>query len=119
MTSLLHPSLFQLNTRIFLGELGRQLGKPATFDDIPDDWLDRLVEQGFDWVWFMGVWQTGEMGRTVSRTFQPWRDHYSMDLPDFTDDDICGSPFAVKEYTPHSDFGTRASLLHLRDRLAQ
>jgi hypothetical protein len=29
----------------------------ATLDDLPDANLDRLAEQGFDWVWFLSVWQ--------------------------------------------------------------
>jgi hypothetical protein len=47
-----HPSLFQINTRVWLTELSLALGRPATLDDIPDADLDRLAETGFDWVWF-------------------------------------------------------------------
>jgi hypothetical protein len=38
--------------------LSRALGKRATLDDIPDAELDRIGEMGFDWVWFLSVWQT-------------------------------------------------------------
>ncbi len=31
-----HPSLYQINTRVWLTELSRQLGRPATLDEIPD-----------------------------------------------------------------------------------
>ena len=30
--------------------------------------LDRLAELGFDWVWFLSVWQTGLAGQRVSRS---------------------------------------------------
>ena len=53
------PSLYQINTRVWLTELSRALGRPATLDDIPDAELDRLAEMGFDWIWFLSVWQTG------------------------------------------------------------
>ena len=56
------PSLYQINTRVWLTELSRALGRPATLDDIPDAELDRLAEMGFDWVWFLSVWQTGPAG---------------------------------------------------------
>lgn len=61
-----YPSLFQVNTRVWLRELSGALGRPATLDDVPDSELDRLARLGFDWVWFLGVWQTGAAGRQVS-----------------------------------------------------
>lgn len=36
MPSPRYPSLFQVNTRVRLGELARELGRPATLDDVPD-----------------------------------------------------------------------------------
>ncbi len=48
-----YPSLYQINTRVWLTELSRSLGRPATLDDIPDAELDRLAAAGFDWVWLL------------------------------------------------------------------
>ena len=42
-----YPSLYQINTRVWLTELSRALGRRATLDDIPDAELDRLAETGF------------------------------------------------------------------------
>jgi hypothetical protein len=111
----MYPSLYQINTRILLGELGPR----ATLDDVPDALLDRLAALGFDIVWMLGVWQTGEAGRQVSRTHPELRRSYVHELPDVTDADICGSPFAVQEYTVHRDFGGDAALARLRQRLHQ
>ena len=113
----LYPSLYEINTRTLLNELSADLGRPATLDDIPDTALDRIAELGFDWVWFLGMWQTGPAGRQVSLTQPSWRDEYQKVLPDFHEDDVCGSPFAVRRYVPHDDFGGRASLTRLRKRL--
>jgi hypothetical protein len=44
-----YPSLYQINTRVWLTKLSRNLRSPATLDDIPDAELDRLAEMGFDW----------------------------------------------------------------------
>jgi hypothetical protein len=109
-----YPALYEINTRVVLRELGPQ----ATFDDLPDAYLDRLVELGFDIIWMLGVWQTGPAGRQVSRSQPDWRRGYLHDLPDLKDEDICGSPFAVQGYTVHSDFGGDAALTRLRQRLA-
>src|SRR3712207_3849085 len=99
-----YPSLYQINTRVWLGELGRRLGRPATFDDAPDADLDALAALGFDWLWPLGVWQTGPAGVHVSRTHPGLRHEYARALPDLTDADIAGSPFAVQNYTVHREF---------------
>lgn len=111
------PSLYQVNTRVLLTSLSRTLGRGATLDDIPDAKLDRLVKEGFDWVWFLGVWQTGEAGRRVSLENPEWRREFQELLPDFTERDVCGSCFAIKSYTVHDDFGGDAALERLRARL--
>ena len=43
-----YPLIYQINTRVWLTELSRKLGRAATLDDIPDAELDRLVQMGFD-----------------------------------------------------------------------
>jgi glycosidase len=114
-----HPLLFQLNTRVYLTERGRRLGRPATLDDVPDAELDLLRDQGFDWLWLLGAWQTGRIGREVSRTNPTLRADYARALPDFRDEDIVGSPFAVQSYDVNREYGGDAALLRLRSRMAQ
>lgn len=53
-----YPFLYQVNTRVWLTDLSRSLGRRATLDDIPDVELDRLAAMGFDWIWLLSVWQT-------------------------------------------------------------
>ena len=113
----LYPSLFQMNTRVRLRELETTLGRPATLDDIPDAELDRIAAQGFDWVYCLGVWSTGEVGRQVSRSNQEWRREFEALLPDLDERDICGSSFAVTAYAAHPALGGDAALERLRRRL--
>src|SRR5262249_9097271 len=90
-----YPSLFQINTRVWLTELSQRLGRPATLDDIPDAELDRLATMGFDWVWFLSVWRTGSAGQQVSRSNPEWRREFEETLPDLRQEDIAGSGFAI------------------------
>jgi hypothetical protein len=113
-----HPSLVQINTRAWLHERGQRLGRSATLDDVEDVVLDRIAADGFDWVWLLGIWQTGEAGRQVSRSQPEWQHEYREVLPDVTDEDVCGSPFAVREYVVATDFGGADGLERLRKRLA-
>lgn len=82
-----------------------------------DQDLDRIAKKGFDWVWFLGVWQTGEAGRKISRENQQWRQEFHEFLPDFTPEDVCGSCFAVLKYRANLDLGGNPALDRLRDRL--
>ena len=112
-----YPALFQVNTRVRLSELSAALGRKATFDDIPDGELDRLAAKGFDLVWLLGVWQTGELARRVSQSNREWLEEYRRVLPDFCEGDVCGSCFAIQDYVVHEDFGGREAPARLRRRL--
>jgi glycosidase len=114
-----HPSLYQINTRVVLNERGVELGRPATFDDFPDAALDDIAAKGFEWVWFLGVWQTGQAARQVSRTNPGLRAEFKNELPDLREEDITGSPFAVVAWDVHKDFGGDAALARIRQRLAK
>jgi glycosidase len=119
MAPLHYPALYQINTRVYLTELERVLGRPATLDDVPDEMLDQVAALGFDWVWFLGVWQTGPMGRQVSLNQPQWREEYRRELPDFKDADVSGSPFAIQQYIVDRTLGGDTALARLRQRLSQ
>lgn len=114
-----NPFLYQLYTRILLRELSRKFRRTARLKDIPNSILDQIANRGFDWVWMLGIWQTGDVGTEVARSLPDLRQSLEQVLPDLTDEDIQSSPFAVKRYVPHESFGGQTSLLRLRDRLKQ
>jgi hypothetical protein len=114
-----NPSLFQINTRVWLTELSLNQRLPATLDDIPDADLDRIAEMGFDWVWLLSVWQTGPAGREVSRRNQEWLREFKETLPDLREEDIAGSGFAITTYTVPQAMGGNAALGRLRERLRE
>jgi len=112
-----NPSLYQIHTRVALTHLTEQVGRHAVLDDIPDAQLDQLAAWGFDWIWFLGIWQTGAAGRNISRDHPDWQAEFRQILPDLRPEDISGSCFAVTSYAAHSDFGANAALIRLRERL--
>jgi len=112
-----YPLLYQINTRVRLNALSRELGRPATLDDLPETELVRLADLGFEWVWLLSVWQTGPAGRRVSRRNAQWRREFLHTLPDLQEADIAGSGFAVTAYTVPAELGGDAALARLRQRL--
>jgi len=112
-----YPSLYQINTRVWLTDLSATLGRKATLDDIPDAELDRLAALGFDWLWLLSVWRTGPAAQQVSRTNSEWRHEFQETLPDLREEDIAGSGFAITGYTVHPSLGGDAALARVRQRL--
>ena len=117
MPSSPYPSLYQINSRVWLTELSRKHGKRATLDDIPDAELDPIKETGFDWIWFLSVWQTGPAAQAISRASPEWRKDFQETLPDLREEDIAGSGFAIQDYIVHRDLGGPPALARLRERM--
>jgi len=109
--------VYELNVRIWRSERSVQLGRPATLDDFDHDALDRLVEDGFTWLYLLGAWTTGPLAAAVSRQDQQMGSYLASVLTGFASDvDIGGSPFAVQDYRVPDDFGGDDALARLRSR---
>ena len=114
-----YPTLYQINTRVWLNRLSREAGKRVTLADIDGATLDGFAEQGFDWIWLLSVWQIGAAGRAVSRSNPQWRAEFQTILPDLTEDDICGSGFAITAYIVSDSLGGETALAQFREKLAR
>ena len=111
------PSLLQINTRVWLREASEQLGRRATLADVTDVFLESVSRLGFDWIWLLGVWDNGEASREIALRHPGLQKEYKAALPDFTEKDVSGSPFAVRGYVVNKDFGGNEALFLFRDRL--
>jgi glycosidase len=113
-----YPSLFEINTRVWLDRLSREAGRPVTLATVDDAALDGLARRGFDWIWLLGVWQTSAASCAVSRSNLAWLAEFQAALPDLTEQDICGSYFAIGAYEVDEALGGKTALADLRARLA-
>jgi glycosidase len=114
-----YPTLFQINTRVWLERLSREAGRGISLVDIDETTFEGFAEKGFDWIWLLSIWQTGVAGRAVSRNNPQWRAEFKVLLPDLTEDDICGSGFAITGYTASDALGGEAGLAQFREKLAK
>src|SRR5688572_12462396 len=108
------PTIYEINTWVWLHELGRQEGRPVTLGSVPQAELERLAGYRFDALWLMGVWQRSPAGRTVARAHAGQIAEYRAALPDATTQDIVGSPYAVQRYDVDPALGGDAELAVLR-----
>eukprot|EP00871_Galdieria_phlegrea_P003001 jgi/Galph1/3701/GphlegSOOS_G2359.1 len=110
--------LYEINTREWMYELREKYGsRVQTLADIPQLEFSRLRSKGVDMVWLQGIWQTGEYGVKLDRQDPRSRENFLRVLPDCTDEDIIGSPYAVVEYSVNRELGGDAALEAVREKL--
>ena len=52
-----YPTLYEINTWVWLFELSQKYGETLTLSRIPAVEWDAIAAYRFDAVWFMGVWE--------------------------------------------------------------
>jgi Alpha amylase, catalytic domain len=114
-----YPCLFQINTRVWLERLSREAGRRLSLADIDDATIDGWADRGFDWIWLLSVWRTGAAGRAISRGNPEWCAEFEAVLPDLSEDDICGSGFAITAYAVSDAVGGESGMALFRERLAR
>lgn len=113
----LYPSIYQINTRVWLQSLTAKYGQPISLTNVPEEELQRIAMLGFDWLWLLGIWRTSDLGRQIALEQPEIRQVYQETLPDFQVEDICSSPFANTGYVVSPDLGGEHGLGLLRERL--
>jgi glycosidase len=114
-----HPLLYEVNSRVLLNELSSKRIERVTLGTIPEEILDEWAAMGFDAIWMMGVWTTGKIGLDIARSDEGLQRDYKLVLPDYTEEDVIGSPYAVKAYSVPASLGGNLGLLELRRRLRE
>ena len=65
-----YPTIYEINTWVWLAELAAKIGKPVDLGSVPASEWDNLRSFGFDAVWFMGVWQRSPAGIAIANRNQ-------------------------------------------------
>ncbi len=114
-----HPNLYEINGRVWLETLSRQVGHRITLAQIPPEEWARLKDLGMDILWLMGVWLPSPQGVRIARSHPDLQEAYRQALPDFTPDDVIGSPYAIADYRPDPALGTEEDLLQAGESLRE
>jgi hypothetical protein len=105
-----HPQLYEISTLQWLAQLSLKLGRKVRLGDVPNAEWEQLRSLGFDLVYLMGVWKRSAAGRLLSRSYLPLLSRYDESLPDWTLNDVAGSPFSIEKYEPDPLLGSWADL---------
>ena len=107
----------EVNTAVWLGEVSARAGRPLTLAQVPGQEWDALVPAGISLVWLMGVWSRSAAGREIALANPDLRASWSAALPGWTEADVVGSPYCIREYAPDEDLGGWAGLDAAREQL--
>jgi Alpha amylase, catalytic domain len=112
------PTVYELNTAVWLERLGRDRGRPLTLDEVPEERWDALARLPVDAVWLMGVWQRSPAGIEIALRNPELDRGNRAALPDLRPEDVIGSPYCVRDYAVDDRFGGRDALAAARAALA-
>lgn len=110
--------LFEINTWVWLTDLGRRLGRHVSLGDVPDAIWRETLPPGTNTVWLMGVWERSPFARDYARTREPFVSSQRAALLDLADDDVIGSAYSVHRYVVDERIGGTRGLLAARAKLA-
>jgi len=114
-----HPKIYEINTRSWINGLSNNLGRRMTLSTVPQECWKNLKALGMDLVWLMGVWLPSPGSVAIARTHPELKLGYSEVLPDWTPEDVVGSPYAVADYSLNPLLGTDEDLIRLRETLGR
>ena len=107
------PKLYEINTEVFLN----QLGNNTRLSSIPKIFFKDLADKGITAVWLMGMWKTSN-NLVEKYCFTPdLISEYDRAMPGWKKEDITGSPYAIEDYSVNPDFGSREDLISLHEYL--
>src|SRR5436190_9101211 len=112
-----HPLLYEINTRCWLRELSQKSDKAIDLGNVPETEFGSWVKAGFTHIWLMGVWTTGQRSREQALRAVSLREAYGQLLPDWTEADVPGSPYAIAEYRVPAALGGDSGLETFRAKL--
>ena len=113
-----HPLLLhEINTRCWLRELSIAAGQPIDLARVPEAVVADWRRLGFTHIWLMGVWRTGPRSRAAFLHQPDTRRRLAEILPDWTEADVPGSPYAIAAYRVAEALGGEAGLAAFRAQL--
>lgn len=108
-----NPRILEINTRVWI----KRFGKSTTLASIPDEQIIEWSNNGFDYIWLMGIWKINT--KIISEyCFEPELvSSYNSTLKDWHTKDVIGSPYSIDCYEVNPLLGTKEDLIKFKDKL--
>ena len=112
------PTVYEINTAVWLERLGREHGRPLKLGEVAGAEWDALAALPVDAVWLMGVWQRSPAGLRIALADPGLDAANRAALTDLRAEDVIGSPYCVGDYVVDQRFGGPDALAAAREQLA-
>ena len=113
-----NPVIYEINTWVWLHELKHKHLRSVTLGSVPAEEWDALAATEADAVWLMGVWERSPIGTRIARTLPGLQKEFRKALPDYSLEDVVGSPYCVHRYVVDEHLGGPQGLAAARGELA-
>jgi hypothetical protein len=114
-----NPVIYEINTWVWLHELGQKCKKPVTLARVSAMEWDAIAALNVDAVWLMGVWERSPAGIAIANQNPGLVEDFRQALPDYRSEDNVGSPYCVRQYAVDQHLGGSAGLAVARQELAK
>jgi hypothetical protein len=114
-----HPAIYQINTWVWLSDIGAKIGRAIDLSSVPAAEWDAVAKFGFEAVWLMGVWERSPACIAISNQNQGLLGDFRRALSDFRPEDNVGSAYSVRRYVVDSHLGGPEGLATARRELAR
>src|SRR5262245_45817628 len=101
--------LYEINARVWLDE------QPWARDQrdlaaIPNDVLADWAALGFEWIWFMGVWEPSPRGLEICLRHEGLMREFRAVLPERIPQAVGASPYCIRRYSLNPALGDATTL---------
>jgi glycosidase len=109
-------AIYEINTRVWIKRFSHNGNVPRLID-VPTEYWETLASKGIKYVWLMGVWET--VPETVEKYCfaEGLKNEYNQALPEWTEEDVIGSPYAVNNYNLNKELSTVGEFLQFKQNL--
>lgn len=113
-----HPLIYEINTWPWLNYLSKQYQQDFNLNSIPEQIFQEEFKY-YDAIWLMGVWSRSQQGKLIARSHEGLKKEYKRVLPNYTEKDIVGSPYAIKDYIVDPILGGNDGLRNFYNKLKE
>jgi hypothetical protein len=114
-----NPIIYEINTWVWLHELSQKDEKRITLATVPEKEWNSIADLKIDAVWLMGVWERSPAGIGIALSRQDLQDEFHRALPDYSPEDVVGSPYCVRAYAVDKRLGGSEGLAIARKALSK
>ncbi len=111
-----YPIIYQINFRVWFKGYKTKKGISSVRDIPVSTWLE-FKQKGIDIIWLMGVWKTVPSSVKKYCFESGLINEYDNALPDWKEEDVIGSPYAIDSYTFNPELGSDEDLKELKSVL--